>query len=94
MTKNAKIMKNDKVIHFCAGIIIAAIIGLPVYFRSHNLFSCLWPAIVGVLIAACIKEWCDMRTEGNRWDWRDFGATILGVLVVVVFIIMNYIGRG
>ena len=54
-------------------------------------FIFLWPAITAGLLAAGIKEMCDDNTEGNNWDWHDFGATFLGVLVVVVFIILHYI---
>ena len=46
------------------------------------------------LLAAGIKEMCDDNTPGNNWDWHDFGATALGVLVVVVFIILLHFGKG
>ena len=87
-------MKKDKITHFCAGVIVAALVGLPAYLESMNLFSGLWSAITGGLLAAGIKEMCDDNTEGNNWDWHDFGATFLGVLVVVVFIILLHFGKG
>ena len=87
-------MKKDKITHFCAGIMVAAIVGVPAYLESMNLFSGLWPAIVSGLLAAGIKEMCDDNTDGNNWDWHDFAATALGVLVVVVFIILLHIGKG
>lgn len=87
-------MKKDKITHFCAGVVVSALVGLPAYLESLNLFSGLWSAIVSGLLAACIKEWCDMSTEGNRWDWRDFSATAIGVLVVAVFIILLHFGKG
>lgn len=87
-------MKKDKITHFCAGVMVAALLGLPAYLESMNLFSGLWPAIVGGLLAAGIKEMCDYNTEGNNWDWRDFVATVLGVLAIVVFIICLHFGKG
>lgn len=84
-------MKKDKITHFCAGAMVAVIVGVPAYLESMNLFSGLWPAITAGLLAAGIKEMCDDNTDGNNWDWHDFGATFLGVLVVVVFIILHYI---
>lgn len=87
-------MKKDKITHFCAGIIVAVLVGLPAYLESMNLFSGLWPAIVGGLLAACIKEMCDDNTEGNNWDWRDFGTSAIGVAVVALFIVLLHYGRG
>jgi len=93
-------MKKDKLYHILAGM-LTFLVGIPVYQLAydaatdkHYLAAAIWATIVsGILLAGC-KEFCDMRTPGNKWDWWDFGATILGVLVVVVFIILNYIGRG
>lgn len=87
-------MKNDKVAHISVGIMVAALVGLPAYLESMNLFCGLWPAITGGVIAAAVKEFCDDNTDGNNWDWRDFGASLIGVLVVVVFIILLHFGKG
>ena len=87
-------MKKDKITHFCAGILVAVLVGLPAYLESMNLFSGLWPAIVGGLLAAGIKEMCDDNTEGNNWDWRDFGTSAIGVAVVALFIVLLHYGRG
>lgn len=62
---------------------------------EEPIVKCEWrrPIKAG-LLAAGIKEMCDDNTEGNNWDWHDFGATALGVLVVVVFIILLHFGKG
>lgn len=73
---------------------VAIIVGLPAYLESLNLFSGLWPAITAGLLAAGIKELCDDNTPGNNWDWRDFAATAVGVLVVALFIIALHFGKG
>ena len=87
-------MKKDKITHFCAGVIVAALVGLPAYLESMNLFSGSWSAITAGLLAAGIKEMCDDNTEGNNWDWHDFAATAIGVAVVAVFIILLHFGKG
>lgn len=87
-------MKKDKITHIFAGALVAALVGMPSYLESLNLFCGLWPSITAGLLAAGIKEMCDDNTPGNNWDWRDFGATAIGVAIVVVFIILLHFGRG
>lgn len=87
-------MMKDKKYHVLAGLLIAVAVGLPAYLESLNLFAGLWSAIVsGILLAGC-KEYCDMRTEGNKWDWLDFGCTCLGAVIVAVFIVAMHFGKG
>lgn len=85
---------TDKKYHVLAGLLIAAAVGLPAYLESLNLFAGLWSAIVSGIIAGGVKEYCDMRTDGNKWDWHDFAASAIGVAVVVVFIILLHFGKG
>ena len=87
------IMK-DKKYHVLVGLLIAAAVGLPCYLESLNLFAGLWSALTGGIIAAGIKEYCDLRTEGNRWDWWDFLATCLGAALVALFIVGLHFGKG
>lgn len=87
-------MKKDKITHIFAGAMVAAIVGMPAYLESMNLFSGLWTAITSGLLAAGIKEMCDDSTPGNKWDSRDFAATMVGVAIVVVFIILLHFGKG
>ena len=87
-------MKQDKVKHFLAGVIVAAFVGIPAYLESLNLFSGLWPAITAGILAGAVKEFCDDNTDGNNWDWRDFGATCIGVAIVALFIVVLHFGKG
>jgi ABC-type transporter Mla maintaining outer membrane lipid asymmetry permease subunit MlaE len=87
------IMK-DKKYHVLAGLLVAAFVGLPAYLESLNLFVGLWSALTSGIIAGGVKEYCDMRTEGNKWDWWDFGCTCIGAVIVAVFIIMLHFGKG
>ena len=87
-------MMKDKKYHVLAGLLVAAFVGLPCYLESLNLFAGLWSAIVsGILLAGC-KEYCDMRTEGNKWDWWDFLATCLGAVIGALFIVGLHFGKG
>ena len=92
---------KDKKYHVLAGLLVAAFVGLPCYqlaydaaTDTHYLASAIWATIVsGILLAGC-KEYCDMRTEGNKWDWLDFGCTCIGAVLVALFIILLHYGKG
>ena len=86
-------MKKDKLTHIFVGMMVAALVGLPTYLDSLNLFAGVWSAAWSGIIAAAVKELCDDNTDGNNWDWHDFGATAIGVAIVVVFIILLHFGR-
>ena len=85
---------TDKKYHVLAGLLVAAFVGLPCYLESLNLFAGLWSAIVSGIIAGGVKEWCDMRTEGNKFDLWDFLATCLGAVLVALFIVGLHYGKG
>lgn len=85
---------TDKKYHVLAGLLIAIAVGLPAYLESLNLFAGLWSALTSGIIAGGIKEYCDMRTEGNKFDLWDFLATCLGAVIVAVFILGMHFGKG
>lgn len=93
-------MKKDKLYHILAGL-ATAFVGIPVYQFTYNadadtylLAPAIWATIVsGILLASC-KEFFDMQTEGNKWDWWDFTATCLGAVIVAVFIACLHFGKG
>lgn len=85
---------SDKIKHIIAGFLVALVIGLPSYLDSGCLFAGIWPAISGGCIAGGIKEWCDNRTDGNKFDWRDLGCTIAGAAVVALFIVAMHYAKG
>ena len=69
----------DKLLHFCAGLIIAAIFALPLHMEV---------CIVPVIFAAFIKEFFDLWTT-DKWEWWDFGATCIGGLVIQLLVILS-----
>ena len=68
----------DKLLHFCVGLIIAAIFALPLHMKV---------CIVPVLFAGFIKEFFDLWTK-DKWDWWDFAATCFGGLVIQILAIL------
>jgi len=85
---------TDKKKHFIAGLAVAIVVALPVYLESLNLFAGLWSAITSGILLAGVKEYCDLRTDGNKWDWLDFGCTVIGAVVVALFIVGLHYGKG
>ena len=79
--------------HILAGAFVALVVALPVWLSSNDLFAGLWACLAGV-VAGGVKEWCDNKTEGNQWNWSDFGFTCIGVLVAIVAIIAFHYGMG
>jgi ABC-type transporter Mla maintaining outer membrane lipid asymmetry permease subunit MlaE len=85
---------NDKKLHIIAGLVTALAVALPAYLESLNLFAGLWSALTSGIIVASIKEYYDYKTEGNTWDWWDWGCTIIGAAIVAVLIICLHYGNG
>ena len=69
----------DKLLHFVAGLIIAAIAALPLHMKA---------CIVPVVFAGFIKEFFDSWTT-DKWEWWDFGATCIGGLVIQLLVILS-----
>lgn len=87
-------MMKDKKYHVLAGLLVAALVGLPCYLECLNLFAGLWSVLTSGIIAGGVKEYCDLRTEGNKWDWLDFAATCMGAVIVALYIILLHYGKG
>ena len=85
---------TDKTKHILVGFGIAFWCGVPAYANDHALFSAIWASLWSGLFAAGVKEWCDMHTDGNKWSWKDFGYTCIGVGIAVLFILGLHFGKG
>lgn len=84
---------TDKTKHIIAGLLIALVIGLPVYLESNVLFCGLWACLAGV-VAGGVKEHTDMSHEGSVWSWKDFGYTCIGVAISAVIIVLMHFAKG
>lgn len=85
---------NDYIKHIAAGILAAVIVALPAYLESSNLFAGIWASLTAGAVAGVVKEWCDCHTDGNKWDWKDFGCTIAGAAIVALFIVAMHFAKG
>ena len=93
-------MKQDKKYHVLAGL-LTFFVGLPVYqftfdeaTNTYHLAAAIWATIVSGIIAGGVKEFCDMRADGNKFDLWDFLATCLGAVLVALFIVGLHFGKG
>ena len=68
----------DKWLHFMAGLIIAAFFCITLGMKV---------CIVPVLFAGFAKEFFDSWTT-NQSDWKDFLATLIGGMVIQLFVIL------
>lgn len=83
----------DKLKHIAAGLGIALVIALPIWHETQNLFAGLWACLAGV-IGGGVKEYTDNKHDGGRFDWWDFGFTVIGAVLAAVFILMIHFGKG
>lgn len=78
---------KDKIMHFCAGIIVATVTVSVAAFWEHNK---LWLA-VGAIGSACTvgaaKELYDEVTGKGCSEWLDLIATAFGGLLVATIIV-------
>ena len=84
---------NDKMKHLCGGM-AAAVVALPCYHSSNDLFVGLWAALFTALLVGAVKEWCDNSTPGNQWNWVELLMTVVGGVLVALFIVMLHFGKG
>lgn len=81
MNLQAKIINlipKDKLLHFCAGLLIAQLAYLWTWLI-------VFPFVIGLL-----KEIYDEYKYGG-FDWRDWLATVAGAVPVVVVILISFI---
>lgn len=71
----------DKFLHFLFGALIAAFFAITLRFNG---------CIFWVFIAAALKEFFDAYTT-DVWDWKDALATVIGGLVIQLFVILGCI---
>lgn len=83
----------DKKYHILAGFLVAALVALPAYIDSGNLFVGIWSAVTSAAIAGCTKEFAD-NAHGYRFDGLDVLATLIGAIVVVLLILGLHFGKG
>lgn len=72
----------DKWMHFCAGLIIAALFTIVFHAGAF--------AILFAFLAGFIKEFCDSWKDDDQWDWLDLIATTCGGLIIQIFCVFGH----
>lgn len=72
----------------------ALAVALPCYLSCNDLFVGLWAAIVTAALVGATKEWCDNNTPGNAWNWVELLMTVIGGVLVALFIVLLHFGKG
>lgn len=81
-------MRTDHIFHFGASSL-----GMLFGYYLMTLLRCsFWPCIVGGLLfglgLGLGKELGDAFADGNKWDWTDIVADIIGLATGTVFILI------
>ena len=72
---------TDKMLHFSISFLAFATAFLYAHLLDLSLFLCYVIAFLGALALGIIKELIDLK-----WDWKDFAADGLGIIVSVIII--------
>lgn len=93
---------KDKLYHVLAGL-LTFFVGMPVYqlaydaaTDTHYLAAAIWATIVSAFAIAITKEFCDCDYIFDVWhfDWKDIGFTMIGAVLVALFIAGLHFGKG
>lgn len=71
-------IRRDRLYHFIVGLIVAAFFAIVL-----GMSFCVWP----VLFVAFLKEFIDVLCD-RGFDLLDFAATIIGGLIIQLFVIL------
>ena len=75
------IIPIDKYKHFGVCFIITFVIGIIAIFLNVNSMGSSYCGFCAALSAGFAKEYGDVCSDNNHWDWKDIIADILGALV-------------
>ena len=78
----------DKVLHFFACLLATISAGIATFFMG------MWHSVIaGSLFALGLglgKEFGDSKAPGNKWDWWDILADLLGIAAGVGILILGW----
>ena len=71
------------------------LVSMPAYVTTKDLFTGLWVCLWVGIIVGLVKEWCDndYSLKGS-FDWKDFGWTVAGAVVIALLILGMHYGKG
>lgn len=79
----------DKYYHFLVNLALALFMAVIIIVMPALVYGILSILIV-CLAVSITKEWCD-KVYGSIWDWKDFGADVIGMVVGVIIFICMYL---
>lgn len=78
----------DKVLHFFVCFFSTVLISIAMFWMG------MWHAVIsGALFALGLglgKEYGDSKASGNKWDWIDIIADLLGIVVAAGTLILGW----
>ena len=74
-------IEEDKIQHFVACATIACVASFVMAVLGVTYLPCVVASFMVAMSCAVGKEFGDMRAVGNRWDWRDIIADLMGAIL-------------
>ena len=88
-----KLIGIDKLKHIAVCLLIAAAVGIFLSLLGADFGVAAVAAAASAESAAVTKEWCD-DTYGGKWDWKDFLADQVGIVLAVAWLVMFHFSKG
>jgi len=79
----------DKFLHAIVSAVATIAIGLPLFFIGWSSILCGGLFSLGLGLG---KEYGDSKAPGNKWDWFDILADVIGIAVGVGTLLCLYFG--
>lgn len=81
---------NDKALHFITCLAITILVALPVAIVAGNALYGAFTGFATAMAAGMGKEFGDMLSPMNKWDWNDFLVDFIGGLAGVAIVLSSY----
>ena len=81
-------MGKDKVLHACVCFIATVIVSIATYWIGET-----GSILCGALFALGLglgKEYGDSKASGNKWDWWDILADLVGIGLAVLSVFIGW----
>lgn len=71
-------IQRDKIFHFAACAMTALLIAVVIVLLSKDLLCAVVAGLYSGIAIGVGKEYGDFKAVGNKWDWYDLLADIIG----------------
>lgn len=83
----------DKIKHIFFCLLISAVVGTFLSLIGGDFALSTIAGVYAAEVAAVTKEWFD-TTTGGKWDWYDFLADQVGVVLFIAWMAMFHFSKG